>query len=232
MTGHSALFSFSRSESTIDFEGHLALLFFTSGCNFKCVYCHNPELIPASESFISFEELGKVLARAKANWIDAVCITGGEPTLRKELPETLEFIKSRGFKIKLDTQGSFPETLKECLKYCDYIAMDYKMPAEQYSTVTQVINNKEKVLKSLELIINSGLDYEIRTTAVPGIHSDAVIRQMCSELKGVKKLIIQRFVPRDNIPSVELRKTEKTSPETAARLADIGSDYIKEVLVR
>lgn len=228
----SALYTYQRSESTIDFEGHIALLFFTRGCNFRCSFCHNPELIPFHDGGITFSELGKVLDRARENWVDGVCITGGEPTMQRAIAGTAAFIKERGFALKLDTQGSFPERLRELMNYCDCIAMDYKGPMGKYPFITQVKVRVDDIRRSVEMLMRGEVDYEIRTTVVPGVHTEDDMRAICAELHGVKRFVLQTFVPRDNLPDEGLRKAEKTPRPLLERYADICRGSFGEVVIR
>ncbi len=227
-----AIFTYQPRESTIDYEGHLSLLMFTKGCNFRCGYCHNPELMPETNDTMTFEELKDLLIFAKNNWIDAISITGGEPTMNKNLVETLEFIKKEGFLIKLDTQGSFPETLKESLPYVDYVAMDYKMPLDDISSIIHAEIDGELIKKSLLLLKNSNKNYEIRTTVVPGIHTKEVMINICKEIEGVKKFVLQPFVPRENIPDKKLRTVGRTSKKLLEDYSIVCSKYIDNVSVR
>jgi pyruvate formate lyase activating enzyme len=114
-----AVFTYQKTESTIDFEGRIALLMFTQGCNFRCRYCHNPELIPLEDNHMTFKELDDILDRAGQNWVDGICVTGGEPTMQESLPDTLALIKQKRMDIKLDTQGSFPDMLEKIIPCCD-----------------------------------------------------------------------------------------------------------------
>ncbi|MCK5849088.1 MAG: anaerobic ribonucleoside-triphosphate reductase activating protein [Caldisericia bacterium] len=227
-----AIFTYQPRESTIDYEGHLSLLMFTKGCNFCCGYCHNPELIPETDETLTFAELKDVLRFAKDNWIDAISITGGEPTMNNHLVETLEFIKREGFLIKLDTQGSFPETLKKSLPYLDYVAMDYKMPLNSLFSLTHTKIDKELIRKSLDLLKNSGKNYEIRTTVVPGIHTEDVMIEICKELNDVEKYVLQSFIPRDNLPDQNLRTVPRTSRILLEEYSVICSKYLKNVQTR
>jgi len=228
----SALYTYQNRESTIDFEGRLALLFFTCGCNFRCRYCHNPELIEKKEGNITYDELGQILERSKRNWIDGICVTGGEPCMQKALPETAAFIKKSGMDLKIDTQGSFPLVLEETLPFCDYVAMDYKMPMQRYADLACVRINAHSIGQSLEMLKSGTVDYEIRTTVIPGIHTEDDIRKICDELKGVKRYVLQTFIPRDNLPDEELRTAEKTPPAMIESFAEICRPHFDEVLVR
>lgn len=229
---YSALYALQRKESTIDFEGKLAMLFFTRGCNFRCGYCHNPDLLSFGETPISYSELSDMLKRGRQNWADAVNITGGEPCAQKELPHTAAFIKEYGFALKIDTNGSFPETLAAVLPFCDYIAMDYKAPIERYEELTGTRPDKMALLSSLKLLKKSNVPSEIRITVIPGFHKETDISQMCSELSGINRLVLQSFVPRDNLPDKALRNAEKLSPKILANFASLCRKSIEHVTVR
>ena len=115
-----------RTQSTLkDFPGRMAALFFTAGCNFRCGFCHNPDLFTTAKTY-SWEELDAICATFRKQWVSAATITGGEPTLHASLPETIRFMKKRGFAIKLDTNGSNPEMLEEVIADLNYVAMDIK----------------------------------------------------------------------------------------------------------
>jgi len=228
----SALYTCQGKESTIDFDGHISLLFFTKGCNFRCGYCHNPGLITSDGENMPWDELASILEKGRKNWIDGVCITGGEPTMQKNLPETVSFIKDMGFDVKLDTQGSFPEIFEKTIPFCDYIAMDYKTAINEYPGVTGVNVDRIKIQKSLELLISGSVDYELRTTVVPGIHTEDVIRRICTELQGVKRFVLQGFMPRDDLRDESLRVTGKTPADMLENYADICRGHFSEVIVR
>ena len=151
----------------IDFPGTPAAIVFTQGCNFRCRYCHNPELVyphlftePAPE-----EEIWSFLQRRQGT-LEGVVVSGGEPTLFDDLPEFMAKIKKLGYKIKLDTNGTRPDMVAELIekKLVDYIAMDLKAPLDKYNLITGVDFNPEILTRSMELIRNSGLEYEFRTT--------------------------------------------------------------------
>ena len=151
----------------IDFPGRPAAVIFTQGCNFRCRYCHNPELVyphlftePAPE-----EEIWSFLQRRQGT-LEGVVVSGGEPTLFDDLPEFMAKIKKLGYKVKLDTNGTRPDMLAELIekKLVDYIAMDLTAPLDKYNLITGVDFNPEILSRSMELIRNSGLEYEFRTT--------------------------------------------------------------------
>ena len=229
---NSAIFTYQARESTIDFEGHISVLLFTRGCNFRCRYCHNNELLEFGGPNLTYEKLDAVLERAKQNWADAACITGGEPCAHANLPETAAFIKSKKLALKLDTNGSFPQILKEAAPYCDYIAMDYKMPAKKYTQIAGTHVNIDSLHESIEFLKSSGVQYELRTTIVPTIHTEEDMRAICHELSGVRRLALQSFVPRTNLPDSTLTTVSKTPHLLLESFAEICKPYFEEVIVR
>lgn len=181
----------------IDYPGKIAATVFTAGCNFLCPFCHNPELVDPklikNQPLISEEEFFAFL-KSRRGELDGVCITGGEPTLHRDLADFLSKIKKSGFAVKLDTNGSHPEMLERLIaeKLVDYIAMDIKAPLEKYKEITGIVN-LEKIKQSVDLIKNSGIDYEFRTTVVPKFHKKKDIIKIAEWLKGSKKYFLQQF---------------------------------------
>ena len=151
----------------IDFPGRPAAVIFTQGCNFRCRYCHNPELVYPHlfTETVSDEEIFAFLQRRQGS-LEGVVVSGGEPTLHDDLPAFIARIKALGYAVKLDTNGSRPEMLQELFdkKLLDYIAMDLNAPLDKYSLITGVETNPEIIRKSMDLIRQSGLAYEFRTT--------------------------------------------------------------------
>jgi pyruvate formate lyase activating enzyme len=183
-----------QKQTVLDYPGKLACTIFTFGCNFRCGYCHNPELITDDGRLqVSQEDIFKFLEERKG-FLDGVCITGGEPTLNSDLPEFMARIKDMGFLVKLDTNGSNPKRLEEIIrrKIVDYIAMDIKAPLDSYDKITNVSVNKEDIQKSVELIRDFG-EYEFRTTVVPGLFDEEAARKIGEWLKGSKRFYLQNF---------------------------------------
>lgn len=172
--------------SLVDWEGKVAAVIFTKGCNFRCGYCHNPslvlpELIDNAED-IAEETVLDFLAE-RNNWLDGVVVTGGEPTIHSDLPILLEEIKSLGYSVKLDTNGTNPCMLERIIKnkLADYIAMDIKILPEKnlYGKITgiQITDDIiEKIMASILLLNNTVIEVEFRTTFIPGIHDEATIK--------------------------------------------------------
>ncbi len=187
-------------ESFGDWDGEPASVIFLPNCNFRCPFCHNVNIVlnPEKLETIPFQYIEEQLVKHK-NWRNAVCITGGEPTLQNKLPELCQKLKQMGFKVKLDTNGTNPTMLKELIdkKLIDFVAMDIKAPLtpEKYSEATGVDTASllEKVKKSIQTLMESNVDYEFRTTVVPTIHTREDIEKICNSLNGCKKYVIQEF---------------------------------------
>ena len=186
--------------SFVDWDSKISSVIFLSGCNFRCPFCHNVNLVINSENLetIPFEDIEKQLKKQKG-WGEGVCITGGEPTLQSSLPELCFRIKKMGFLVKLDTNGTNPTMLKELMKrkLLDYVAMDIKAPltTEKYSKAIGVDAEQllEKVKESIGILLHSSIDYEFRTTVVPTIHDVCDVKQICRSLKECKKYVLQKF---------------------------------------
>ncbi|MBN2203342.1 MAG: anaerobic ribonucleoside-triphosphate reductase activating protein [Candidatus Aenigmarchaeota archaeon] len=183
-----------EKQTVLDYPGKLACTIFLFGCNFRCGYCHNPELLTEDgRPEIQQEEILKFLEERKG-FLDGVCITGGEPTINKDLPEFIYKIKELGFDVKLDTNGSNPDMIKSLVEknLIDYIAMDIKAPIDSYDIASCVKVDKDKILESVNVIKNFP-EHEFRTTAVPGIFTKEDARKISEWLKGSKKFFIQNF---------------------------------------
>ena len=186
--------------SFVDWDGKSSAVIFLPGCNFRCPFCHNVNLVlnPEKLETIPFEYLETQLKKQK-EWIDGVCITGGEPTLHGDLAELCSKLKKMQFLVKLDTNGTNPVVLKELvdMKLVDYVAMDVKAPltVNKYSKATgvNVESLLENVKKSIKLLEESTVAYEFRTTVVPTLHNVEDIKQICKSLMGCSKYVLQKF---------------------------------------
>jgi pyruvate formate lyase activating enzyme len=190
-------------ETLTDWPGKIPIEIFLGGCNYRCPFCHNPSLVGSNgndsvsqEHFFSYLRVQKRKA-----WKDGVVISGGEPTVHKELPELILQIRKIGFDVKLDTNGSNPGVLESLIHYklLDYVAMDIKTDFGNYSKAAGVDVDTEKIKKSIEIICSSGVGYEFRTTCVPTLvtlKSVKEIGETVFELNGSKKAkryVIQQF---------------------------------------
>lgn len=213
-----------QKSTLIDYPGHIACTVFLSGCNFRCPWCYSPEIvlsekikdksIISSDSFFSFLDKRKGL-------LDGVVVCGGEPTINKELPNFLKEIKKRNFKIKLDTNGSNPLVIESLLKLnlLDYIAMDVKAPLrkEDYSRVAGVDIIIENIKDSIEIIKNSGIDYEFRTTIVPLFHRKEDIIEIAKQISPAEKYYLQNF------------RAEKNIDPKLTKIKPYSDSFIKEI---
>src|SRR3989339_864583 len=183
-----------QKTSLIDYSPYTSCVVFLAGCDFRCPFCQNPDLVlnPEKLDTIKKEDFFEFLKKRK-KWLDGACITGGEPTLYKELPEFIKQIKDLGYKLKLDTNGNNPDMLKELVKLADYVAMDIKSSLEKYDESAGVKVDIEKIKKSVEIIKNSGIDWEFRMTVVPALHSQEDFEKIGKWLKGAKRFFLQQF---------------------------------------
>lgn len=184
--------------SFIDFPNKTAAIVFTQGCNFKCSYCHNPELVyPNMYQLPIQEEQVFAFLESRRNQLDAVVITGGEPTLQSDLIEFIKKVKAMGFLVKLDTNGSNPKVLEQIInqKLVDFIAMDIKAPFDKYDLVCCVPINIENIKTSIDLIKNSGIDFLFRTTYDKSKLFDKDIQTMTDFLKVDTHYKVQKCNP-------------------------------------
>lgn len=229
--GGSPVYAFLERPSLIDFPGRLCGVFFTSGCNFSCGFCHNAPLMGKKQKGVPWSRLDEVCRRFKTEWVDAVCITGGEPTLAADLIRLIEFFRGYGFKIKLDSNGAMPDVLKECLPLTDYIAMDIKAGLSGYPELAG-FTQTEKIAESVRLIMDSGVDYEFRTTIIEPFHTDEQMREIGQLIQGAKRYCIQPFIPKDNLPDPRLRQTKRTTPSRLRQIEKFMIPFVKEIIVR
>lgn len=184
--------------SLIDYPEKISCVVFLSGCNFHCPYCHNPDLacgILPDEKVTKYAIFDYIATHV--DFLDGVVISGGEPTLQGGLLSFCKKIKDIGnYPIKLDTNGSRPDVIMDLIEHnaIDYIAMDIKTETYRYSSLCNVRNIENKVLQSIEIIKNSGIDYEFRTTCVKPYVATETIKHLTHVLKGAKKYVLQRFV--------------------------------------
>jgi len=220
----------------VDYPGKVAATVFLIGCNFKCPFCQNPELVNLEEikkqPQISEKEFFEFLD-SKKGLIDGICITGGEPTIQSDLIDFIQKIREKGFLIKLDTNGSKPEVLSRLVNehLLDFIAMDIKTSLGKYEKAVGAKFDLEKIKKSVELIKKSGIDYEFRTTVVPGEVEEKDIEQIGKWLKGVKKFALQQFQNK-KVLDKKFEKIQPYSDEVLKVFKNILGKYINEVELR
>lgn len=222
-------FSGIQKTSLIDFPNKVASILFTLGCNLRCPYCYNWRLIlEPGGPFLSEEEALQIL-KSRRKYVDAVVITGGEPTLQKDLPQFLRRLKENGFAVKLDTNGFFPDVLSECLPYVDYVALDVKTSPEKY--VLLGARDISNYLYTLEMLKRGIVDYEFRSTVVPSFIDEEDITKIGELVKGAKRFALQPFIPGDTLDK-KFDSVQPYSNEKIAQFADMMKKYANEVIFR
>lgn len=222
----------------LDYPDHLAAIIFTQGCNFRCHFCYNPLLVLPRKgedeknkekgfSQISLENLFLFL-KERFGRLEGVVITGGEPTLHPDLPDFIRKIKDIGYLVKLDTNGTNPEMLAGLIKdkLIDYIAMDLKGPLARYSEVVSVPVDCKDIEKSVNIIINSGLPYEFRTTVVPGLLDKEDFEAMGETIEGASKWYLQNFKSDTGLVDTGFERKPGYSSKEMEEFAAIGRKHV------
>lgn len=221
--------------SLIDWDGKIAMVLFFDRCNFNCPFCQNWELIlyPQKFSTISFDNIIEKLQNKK-NWVDGVVLTGGEPLVyKKEVFDISRTLKELGLSIKLDTNGAYPDILKEMINkgLVDYVAMDIKAALNEayYIAVGKRINLM-KIRESTKILLSNQINYEFRTTCVPGIIDADAIERIGNYIKGAKRWFLQAFVP-ENAYKEEYRSRKFDLPQLG-KLLKIAQKYVLNAQLR
>jgi pyruvate formate lyase activating enzyme len=218
--------------SLIDYPGKIAAVVFTQGCNFRCGFCHNPDLIPGTgENQVSEIEFFQFLA-SREGVLEGVVITGGEPTIQADLPQFIQKIKEFGYFVKLDSNGSNPKMLKDLInaKLVDFLAMDIKGPLDSYDKISH-FSDEKNIEESIKLIMESGLDYEFRTTVLPFFHQISDFEKVGEMINGAKRYAIQGFRPEVTFDKT-LRDAIPFNNEELEKIATIMRRYVKDVAIR
>ena len=186
----------------LDYPGRVAATIFTGACNFRCPYCHNVELVlnPSSQPVIPEEEILAHLKKRRGI-TQGVCITGGEPTLQKDLKDFIKKLKELELKVKLDSNGYKPEVLKDLVKegLLDYVAMDVKAPLDEYDIIAGVKLDSSKLKESIDFLIEGHVPYEFRTTVVKDFHTRESFEKMAELIKGADRYFLQGYVDSDKV---------------------------------
>jgi pyruvate formate lyase activating enzyme len=220
--------------SLIDYPEAICAVVFLQGCNFKCSYCHNPQLVEPKlfDPCLDEKKVLEFLA-ARIGKLDAVTITGGEPTIQKDLLPLIMKIKKLGFAVKLDSNGTQPKIIKELLdaKLLDFIAMDIKAPLEKYKSIVKVTVDTQSIKESIKLILKSKIPHEFRTTVVKSQLTEKDILKIAKLISGAKRYALQKFVPAKTLDKKILK--EKTYPDDELESIKIRLEKeIPSVIVR
>ena len=217
----------------LDYPEHTACTLFVPGCNFRCPFCHNSELLGGDVEFYDEAEIFAFLKK-RAGVLEGVCITGGEPTLYTDLDRLLGRIKELGYSVKLDTNGFLPDRLSALIEagLVDYVAMDIKNSPERYAETVGLPQERfdiTPVERSIDIIMTTAPEYEFRTTVVTELFDEKSIEQAARMIPGAKKYYLQKFVMRDTVPSKTL-----TSPQSIvlSRYLDIVRQYVPNAQIR
>ena len=217
--------------SLLDYEDKVACVLFCKPCNFRCPFCHNGLTVLEADTYIPFEDILAYL-QSRKGLIDAVVVSGGEPTLMPDLKEKITQLKKLGFLIKLDTNGTNPEVVKDLYEshLIDYVAMDIKNSFDKYPLTAGVKNvDIEKVKQTIDYLMHSGIDYEFRTTLIDEFHTYEDMNSMGKSLRGAKKIYLQKFVERDSCIQKGLHEVNKIKAE---EFLDILRPFIDMVSLR
>ena len=232
MRGNMEIYGFQKT-TLLDFPGHVAATVFVGGCNFRCPFCHNGLLVldPGNQPLIGEDEV-LVYLKKRRGILEGVCITGGEPTLQKDLISFIKMLKAMDYLVKLDTNGYRPKVLEELLTegLLDYVAMDVKASMECYDVAAGVSNlEREKILESIRLLKNCEIPYEFRTTVVKGLHGIEEFERISRLLSGCRAYYLQGFRESDNMIG---EGYEAFSTQEMQEIADIAGKYIDKVELR
>jgi pyruvate formate lyase activating enzyme len=222
-------FSGLQKISLIDYPNKVASVLFTPGCNLRCPFCHNWRIaVDPKPPFLQGATALRILEGRK-KYVDAVVVTGGEPTMHREVPKFLAKLKERGFMVKLDTNGFYPEVLEECLPYVDYVALDVKTCLEKYKQLGA--KDTLGLMRTVEILKTGKVPYEFRTTAVPELVTVEDVTCIGELVKGAEIHAFQQFAPQDTLDK-KLAALKPYSPETINEFAENMNRYVENVILR
>jgi pyruvate formate lyase activating enzyme len=222
-------FSGIQKTSVIDYPNRIASVLFTPGCNLRCPFCYNWRIvIDPKPPFLPEETVLRILENRK-KYVDAVVVTGGEPTMHREIPKFLKKLKGKGFSVKLDTNGFFPQLLEECLSCVDYVALDVKTSLDKYAGLGA--KDLVPLLRTIEILKTGKVEYEFRTTVVPGFVDAESISRIGEMVKGAKTFAFQQFIPEDTLDKT-FNTLKPYSPENIARFAENVKQCAEKIILR
>jgi pyruvate formate lyase activating enzyme len=221
--------------SLCDWDGYISSVIFLPGCNFRCPFCQNGDLILRHSELPTVGPAAVVqYLNDNAEWIDGVVITGGEPTIRNDLSDLACELKQMGFKVKLDTNGTRPAVIEHLLEdgLIDFIAMDIKAPLdERYHAAAGVKVDLSDIKQAIEVVTGFGEASEFRTTLVPGLVGADEIAAIAEAIEGATKYILQRFVPENSLDN-SMRRAVPYDDSFVGKLLDIAGGHVKSCFYR
>jgi pyruvate formate lyase activating enzyme len=222
-------FSGIQKISLVDYPNRIASVLFTPGCNLRCGFCHNWRIAVDPQPPFLQEATALELLETRKHYVDAVVITGGEPCMHKELPNFLAKLKERGFSVKLDTNGCFPDVLEECLGFVDYVAMDVKTSPEKYKRLG--VKDTAGLFRTVEILKTGKVPYEFRTTVVPDLVTAEDVASIGEVVQGAQTVALQQFVPNDTLDK-SFQALRPYAPEEIKNFAKTISTCAKNVILR
>lgn len=226
-----------QKNSLIDYPGKVSCVIFLSGCNFECPYCHNPEFVKEGlhrGPYINEKRVLEFLER-RIGLLEGVVISGGEPTLQKDLGLLCEKIKDLGYPIKLDTNGSRPKVIKSLLDdgLVDYVAMDIKTDPSRYGSVISKKCNSKWIFSSIQIIMESSVPYEFRTTCVKPIIDEWIIENIAKSIKGGSRYVLQRFCEQEILNPDYFEKLDSSFEEhELLHLKSMAEPWVNQCIIR
>jgi pyruvate formate lyase activating enzyme len=228
----SPVFGILQNASMVDYPGKMAAVFFISGCNFRCGFCHNAPLMGnVNAPTMRWTDVEEACQKFRDNWVESVVVTGGEPTLHPNVFQIVEKLREWNFGVKLDTNGSRPDVLEKLLPMVDYVAMDVKFAPKDYPERAGFAD-VDRITESIALLRERAKGYEFRTTVIQAWHDEDQMRAIGQWVQGAKLHVLQAFVPRDNLPDPVCRKMPETAADHMHALADVLRHYVHRVEVR
>ena len=216
----------------LDFPGRVACTVFFGGCDMRCPYCHNAELLDGTAPAVMDDTELLAFLKKRQGLLDGVCFTGGEPLLQKDLPDFAAKVRELGYPVKLDTNGNHPDRLEKMIRedLVQYVAMDIKNSPERYAETAGLRQlDLAPIRESVRMLMEGKTDYEFRTTAVAELHDDESFEQIGQWIKGAKRYFLQRFTDRDTVPFQGLHSPGKEQME---HWAEIIRPYVPAVELR
>ncbi len=221
-----------QKTSFIDYPEKTSAIIFTRGCNFRCKYCHNPELVDPDKYFPEIAE-SEILSflRKRQGVLDGVVITGGEPTIYKDLPEFINKIRDLDLLVKLDTNGMNFKMLEDLTKQgkIDYVAMDIKHSLDKYSDITGVIS--DDIAKSIKFLLANNIPYEFRTTILPKFFKKQDFHEIGRLIQGAKKYYLQQFRPQKTL-DLSLSEAKSFTTQEIEEFKEIMDEYVDDCEIR
>lgn len=227
------IFNGFQKMTLLDFPGRVAATLFLGGCNLRCPFCHNASLVLDGKSREEYED-AEILSylEKRRGLLDGVCVTGGEPLLRRELPDFLKKVRALGYAVKLDTNGTMPDRLEALLRegLLDYVAMDVKNALSRYGDAVGIPNfDVTPVERSIDLLLSGAVDYEFRTTVVKELHTVEDIASLAERIRGARRYFLQGFVDSGDLLCQDLSAVSK---ETMEKMRDAARAFVPSAEIR